>query len=60
MAEFHRYNPEGFFGHYLMLAGALGAEKCRAPGRRFSEYQNATGTGQVHIWFDRPAAGWAA
>lgn len=60
MAEFHQYNPEGFFGHYLMLAGALGADKCQAPGRRFSEYQNATGTGQVHIWFDRPAAGWAA
>jgi hypothetical protein len=24
----------------------------------FSEYQNAIGAGQVHIWFDRPAKGW--
>ena len=60
MDEFHQYHPEGFFGHYLMLAGALGGDNCRVPGRRFSEYQNATGTGQVHIWFDRPANGWAA
>jgi aromatic ring-opening dioxygenase catalytic subunit (LigB family) len=60
MDAFHPYNPEGFFGHYLMLAGALGGKNCGAPGRRFSEYQNATGTGQVHIWFDQPQTGWAA
>ena len=60
MEEFRPYKPEGFFGHYLMLAGALGGKNCTVPGRRFSEYENATGTGQVHVWFDRPEAGWAA
>jgi hypothetical protein len=24
----------------------------------FSDYENSVGTGQVHLWFDRPAAGW--
>jgi len=58
MDEFRPFNPEGFFGHYLMVAGALGGRNCKVPGRRFSDYENATGTGQVHIWFDRPAGGW--
>ncbi len=58
MPDFLRYRPEGRFGHYLMMAGALGAQRCTAPGRRFSEYENSIGTGQVHIWFDRPAQGW--
>ena len=31
-----------------------------APGRPFSDYENSIGTGQMHLWFDRPAAGWAA
>jgi 3,4-dihydroxyphenylacetate 2,3-dioxygenase len=31
-----------------------------APGRPFSDYENSVGTGQMHIWFDRPAAGWCA
>lgn len=60
MAEFYRYKPEGRFGHYLMLAGALGERDCTAPGRLFSEYENSVGTGQVHVWFDRPARGWTA
>ncbi|MDJ0926876.1 MAG: catechol 1,2-dioxygenase [Gammaproteobacteria bacterium] len=60
MEDYHQYNPEGFFGHYLMMVGAIGGRDCEVAGRRFSEYENATGTGQVHIWFDRPAAGWAA
>ncbi|HKT04703.1 MAG TPA: catechol 1,2-dioxygenase [Rugosimonospora sp.] len=60
MPEFLRFRPEARFGHYLMLAGALGGQACTAPGRRFSEYENSVGTGQVHLWFDRPAAGWTA
>jgi 3,4-dihydroxyphenylacetate 2,3-dioxygenase len=60
MPEFYRYKPEARFGHYLMMAGAMGAEKWTAPGRLFSEYENSVGTGQVHIWFDQPAAGWQA
>ncbi|MFF0741594.1 3,4-dihydroxyphenylacetate 2,3-dioxygenase [Streptomyces sp. NPDC004111] len=60
MPEFSRFKPEARFGHYLMLAGALGEENWTAPGRRYSEYENAVGTGQVHLWFDRPAGGWTA
>ncbi len=58
MNEYRKHGPEGKFGHYLMLAGALGGINCQAKGRLFSEYENATGTGQVHVWFDRPDSGW--
>ncbi|MEU3460645.1 3,4-dihydroxyphenylacetate 2,3-dioxygenase [Streptomyces sp. NPDC006733] len=58
MAEFYRYRPEARFGHYLMLAGALGEERCTAPARQYGAYENSIGTGQVHLWFDRPAGGW--
>jgi 3,4-dihydroxyphenylacetate 2,3-dioxygenase len=57
MDDFYRYKPEAGFGHYLMMAGALGERDLTARGRLFSEYENATGTGQVHVWFDRPAGG---
>ena len=60
MPEFLNHKPEARFGHYLTMAGALGEERLSAPGRLFSAYENAVGTGQVHIWFDRPAAGWTA
>jgi 3,4-dihydroxyphenylacetate 2,3-dioxygenase len=60
MPEFLGYRPEGRFGHYLMMIGALGEAACTAPGRRFSEYENSVGTGQVHIWFDRPDQGWVS
>jgi 3,4-dihydroxyphenylacetate 2,3-dioxygenase len=50
--------PEGKFGHYLMMAAALGGERCQAPGELFSEYEASVGTGQVHVWFERPADGW--
>ncbi len=46
------FNPEGQFGHYLMMVGALGGRACRARGRKMSDYENAVGTGQVHMWFD--------
>lgn len=58
MDEYRKHAPEGKFGHYLMMAGALGGEHCQAKGRLFSNYENATGTGQVHVWFDRPENGW--
>lgn len=50
--------PEGRFGHYQMMAAALGGRACTAPGRLFSQYENSIGTGQVHIWFDQPDHGW--
>ena len=58
MPEFLRVKPEARFGHYLLMLGAIGGRACRAPGVRYSDYENAIGTGQVHIWFDRPPAGW--
>ncbi len=58
MDEYRRHAPEGRFGHYLMMIGALGGKDCSARGRLFSDYENATGTGQVHVWFDRPGPGW--
>ena len=60
MDGFRRHAPEGFFGHYLIMAGALGGAACRAPGEMFSAYESAAGTGQAHIWFDRPTGGWTA
>lgn len=60
MPEYLRYRPEAMFGHYLMMVGALGEERLTAPGRVFGQYENSIGTGQVHIWFDRPGAGFPA
>lgn len=58
MDQFLEVKPEGRFGHYQMMAAALGGPACTAPGRLFSAYENSIGTGQVHVWFDRPARGW--
>jgi 3,4-dihydroxyphenylacetate 2,3-dioxygenase len=60
MPEYRKAYPEGHFGHYLMMVGALGGTACSAPGELFSEYEASVGTGQVHVWFERPDAGWAA
>ena len=61
MPEFLRYKPEAMFGHYLMMVGGDRRPRLRRPRRRcYSEYENAIGTGQVHIWFSRPAAGWTS
>lgn len=60
MPEFLRFKPEARFGHYLMMIGALGERACTAPGRLYSAYENSVGTGQVHVWFDRPENGWTA
>ena len=57
MPEFYRYRPEARFGHYLMMMGALGEGDCTATGRQYGEYENSIGTGQVHLWFDRPEGG---
>jgi 3,4-dihydroxyphenylacetate 2,3-dioxygenase len=60
MPEFLKFKPEANFGHYLMMAAALGEEALAAPGKLYSEYENSIGTGQVHIWFDRPHGGWTS
>ena len=58
MPEFLKYRPEARFGPYLMMIAALGEGAVTAPGRAYSEYENSVGTGQMHIWFGRPAGGW--
>jgi 3,4-dihydroxyphenylacetate 2,3-dioxygenase len=58
MPDFLTYRPEARFGPYLMMIGALGEAAVTAPGLPYSEYENSVGTGQVHLWFGRPAAGW--
>jgi len=58
MPDFLRVRPEAKFAHYLMMAAALGERSVRAPGRPFSDYENSVGTGQMHLWFGRPADGW--
>ena len=50
-----RYRPlpwEGFGGHYLQMVGALGGATCKAKATRMSDYENARGTGNIHLWFD--------
>ena len=46
-----RFHPEGRFAHYLIALGAIGGARCRARGVQLSEYENAVGTGQVHVFF---------
>lgn len=58
MSDYFAHAPEGMFGHYLMMLGAIGGSACTAPGEMYSDYENATGTGQVHVWFDKPDGGW--
>lgn len=58
MDDYMEFKPEGDFGHYLMMIGAVGGADCVATGELFSDYENATGTGQVHVWFEKPASGW--
>jgi aromatic ring-opening dioxygenase catalytic subunit (LigB family) len=54
MPEFLKHVPEARFGHYLMMAGACGGRDWTWPGVRYSDYENATGTSQVHVYFARP------
>jgi len=50
--EYARHAPEGFFGHYLTMIGALGGRSCTAKATQFGEYESVSGTGQAHLWFD--------
>ena len=60
MPEFLSVRPEAMFAHYLLMAAALGENDLSAPGVQYGDYENSVGTSQVHVWFDRPAAGWTA
>lgn len=52
LPEFRRHSPEGYFGHYLTMLGALGGRSCTATGTQFGDYEAVAGTGQTHIWLD--------
>lgn len=52
LPEFRSHGPEGKFGHYLTMVGALGGAACTARGELFGEYEAVAGTGQAHVWFD--------
>lgn len=49
----YRSKPwEAFGAHYLQMLGALGGAACRAQGQPLSAYENARGTGNIHMWFE--------
>lgn len=49
--DYRALKPEGRFGHYLIMVGAMGGRTCTTPGTQLSDYENAIGTGQVHVAF---------
>jgi 3,4-dihydroxyphenylacetate 2,3-dioxygenase len=49
--EFREFSPEGRFGHYLLMASALGGASWNWPGTAMSDYENAAGTGNIQMWF---------
>ncbi|MCJ0765202.1 extradiol ring-cleavage dioxygenase [Variovorax terrae] len=51
--EDYRRKPwEAFGAHYLQMLGALGGTACRFKGETLSDYENARGTGNIHVWFE--------
>jgi 3,4-dihydroxyphenylacetate 2,3-dioxygenase len=53
--EFRTFSPEGRFGHYLLMASAMGGTAWNWPGTATSEYENAAGTGNIQMWFPKPS-----
>ncbi|WP_374563303.1 extradiol ring-cleavage dioxygenase [Ideonella sp.] len=51
-SEYRTLPWEAFGAHYLQMVGAMGGRECRVRGQALSAYENARGTGNVHIWFD--------
>jgi aromatic ring-opening dioxygenase catalytic subunit (LigB family) len=50
--KFRKLPWEAFGAHYLQMVGAMGGAACRAHGTALSDYENARGTGNIHLWFD--------
>jgi 3,4-dihydroxyphenylacetate 2,3-dioxygenase len=50
--EYRALPWEAFGAHYLQMVGAMGGATCRARGTPLSDYENARGTGNIHVWFD--------
>lgn len=57
MDDFRKFKPEANFSHWLTMAGATGEGDNTAKGVMYSDYENSIGTGQVHVYFPEPAAG---
>jgi aromatic ring-opening dioxygenase catalytic subunit (LigB family) len=55
--EYRKRFWEASGAHYLQMVGALGGADCRTKGEPLSEYENARGTGNIHLWFDLAAEG---
>jgi 3,4-dihydroxyphenylacetate 2,3-dioxygenase len=51
--EYRRLPWEAFGAHYLQMVGAMGGKDCTAKGIPLSDYENARGTGNIHIWFEQ-------
>ncbi len=51
-SDFRKTFWEGFGAHYLQMVGAMGGRDCRVKGTPMSDYENARGTGNIHMWFD--------
>ena len=49
--EYRQLPWEAFGAHYLQMLGAMGGAHCRAKGEPLSAYENARGTGNIHVWF---------
>ena len=50
--EYRQRHWEASGAHYLQMAGALGGRAWRGKGTPLSAYENARGTGNIHLWFD--------
>jgi 3,4-dihydroxyphenylacetate 2,3-dioxygenase len=51
-SDYRKLPWEAFGAHYLQMIGAMGGAVCTARGTTLSDYENARGTGNIHIWFD--------
>ena len=49
--EYRKLPWEAFGAHYLQMLGAMGGANCTAKGEQLSDYENARGTGNIHMWF---------
>lgn len=56
--EYRKLPWEAFGAHYLQMLGAMGGRDCRAPAQALSAYENARGTGNIHLWFDTCGVAW--
>lgn len=50
--ELAKAEYEGRGAHYVQMAAAMGGRSCRARATPCSHYENAAGTGNIHLWFD--------